>query len=114
MTAKKGQGRPIGKRVIQAMEILERLGEATYTEVWEHMQDVCERENASKYMGRSVEYGLAVRIGGKPVKYRPVPEWRRWLTETPTERPADPSRPRVNSVWALGTLASANMGASTS
>lgn len=100
-------GRPIGKRVIQAMEILERLGEASYTEVWEHMQDVCERENASKYMARSVSYGLAIRIGGKPAKYRPAPEWRRWLTETPPDRPEAQNKPRINSVWALGALAGA-------
>lgn len=102
---RRDRGRPIGKRVIEAMEILERLGEATYTEVWEHMQDVCVRENASKYMVRSVEYGLAERVGGKPVKYRPVRDWRRWLTESPTERHSTPAMPRVNSVWQLGSLA---------
>jgi hypothetical protein len=85
------------------MEILERLGEATYTDVWEHMQDVCERENASKYMGRSVAYGLAERIGGTPVRYRPVDNWRRWLTEVPPHMGSTPpAGRRIASVWDLG------------
>ena len=98
-------GRPIGHRVIQAMEILERLGEANYMQVWEQMHDGCCRHNASKYMARSVEYGLAERIGGNPVKYRPVQQWRRWLTEAPVSARAKhgkPAKPRISSVWDLG------------
>lgn len=90
------QGRAIGKRVIQAMEILERLGVARYTEVWAEMTDVCDRENASKYCARAVEYGLAVKVKkDKPVTYRVVPNWREYLVAPPPKAAV----PRVNSIW---------------
>lgn len=94
-------GRPIGRRVLQTMEILERLGEATYAQVAAQMQDGCARENVSKYMARSVEYGLAERVDVNPYRYRPVADWRHWLTERPQERPEPVKRPPT-CVWDLG------------
>jgi len=106
MTARKGQGRPIGKRVIEAMEILECMGEATYTEVWALMEDVTDSRNADKYLTRAVAYGLAERLDGRPVKYRVMPNWREYLM-APAAPEREPVGPRpVSSVWELGMRAS--------
>lgn len=113
MVAKTGCGRPIGKSVVRAMEILERLGEANYTEVWLHMQDVGPCFDSSKYLRRSVEYGLAERLEGRPARYRPVSGWRDILAAPvqPTGRLSTMPMRRVASVWDLANSDNARRAA---
>lgn len=50
-------GRPIGKRILQACEIVRQLGPSTTRQIGVHMPDVV-TENVDKYCSRAVGCGL--------------------------------------------------------
>ena len=86
-------GRPVGTRIREALEVLERIGPARAIEVCAHMADV-EPSNAGKYCSRAVDLRLATvdRAGSWPV-YAVVPGWREMVVARPEERqlPAVPA-----------------------
>ncbi len=107
MSAKKGQGRPIGKHVRYALEILEFIGPATYSQVWAYMPEIEESSNAAKCLRRGVDYGFAERVGGNPMQYRALPGWRERIDapvppRTPSKAQEKIRAARVSSVWEWG------------
>lgn len=98
MTAKKGQGRPIGRRVREALQILERLGPCSRADVLPHMANMTQLDDPSKYLRRAVVYGLAEQISDNPARYRAVPDWQEVLMRPP-EQPKRGYQQRFASVW---------------
>lgn len=50
-------GRPIGRRIMQVSEIIEKLGKCSARQIADHMPDV-DIENVHKYCSRAVGYRL--------------------------------------------------------
>lgn len=67
--------RPIGHRVIQVMEALEKIGPASYSRVMHFIGETC-HQHTYKYCQRAVGLGLASVEGSKPRIYKPTPGWR--------------------------------------
>lgn len=51
-------GRPIGARILQACEIIHKLGQCTARQIHQHMPEV-DIENVHKYCSRAVGYRMA-------------------------------------------------------
>lgn len=99
-------GRPIGKRVVQACEIVEQLGPVGSRAVWLRMYDVGQ-ENASKYLERAASYGLlTVEKIGKRRVFTIIPGWRETAgaMHKPGVKPKKeviyrPHRGELESIW---------------
>lgn len=100
--------RPVGKRIIAAMEILEREGPSQYSHVAMHM-GILDPTNTSTYLRRAVKLGLAtVDSRGARKVYASVPNWQDKIHQSASDKPArNPKlvKPIINSVWALGISA---------
>ena len=98
--------RPVGKRIIFALQILEREGPSNYGDISQYMQFV-HKDNVRKYLSRSVALGLATvdKSSGTNI-YTVVNDWRDNLHSHASKKPIKPAveykRP-VNSVWELGS-----------
>ena len=92
MTAKKDGPRAIGRKVIEAVEALERRGEACFSAGRPQKDEPRERA-PGKALRRAVEYGLVSRSNDKPYRYRAVQDWREMLSGTPSPKFARISRP---------------------
>lgn len=79
-------GRPVGARIREALEILDRIGPARAVEVCAHMDNV-QPSNAGKYCSRAVGLGLATvdRSGSWPV-FAVAPSWRELAAARPEAR----------------------------
>ena len=100
--------RPVGKRIIAAMEILDREGPSQYSHVAMHM-GILDPTNTSTYLRCAVKLGLAtVDNSGERRIYTSVPDWQDKLGHSAASRPVrKPKAPKciINSVWALGISA---------
>lgn len=67
--------RPIGHRVIEVMEALEKRGPSSYSQVMHSIGETC-HQHTYKYCQRAVGLGLASVEGSKPRIYTPLPGWR--------------------------------------
>ena len=100
--------RPLGKRIIAAMEILDREGPSQYSHVAMHM-GILDPTNTSTYLRRAVKLGLAtVDSSGERRIYTSAPDWQSKIHQSAAVRPV--KKPKVgkymiNSVWALGISA---------
>lgn len=100
--------RPVGKRIIAAMEILDREGPSQYSHVAMHM-GILDSTNTSTYLRRAVKLGLAtVDASGERRIYTSVPDWKNKIHQSAEVRPVRKPNPQkciINSVWALGISA---------
>lgn len=97
-------GRHIGARIKQAVAIVQEIGPCTYAQVWARM-DVT-RSGAHQYCKRAVGHGLLKTdksvfpqlyyLPDKPPAPKPKVK--------PLPKVIEPQRPRINSVFALGSL----------
>ena len=111
MTQQQNGGRPIGIRVIETMEAIERIGPASVLEVFAAINCVYMSE-ARKYCNRAVLYGLAIMDDSNPPqRFRAVDNWRAMLKPVAQRAarrvvpPPAPSARPVSSVWELGSRA---------
>lgn len=100
--------RPVGKRIIFALQILEREGASTSRNISKYM-DFVDKENVRKYLSRAVTMGLALMDKSTGINiYTVVNGWRDNLHASastkvkPTKKVIEYKRP-VNSVWELGS-----------
>jgi hypothetical protein len=100
--------RPVGKRIIAAMEILDREGPSQYSHVAMHM-GILDPTNTSTYLRRAVKLGLAtVDASGERNIYTSVPDWKNKIHQSAAVRPVRKPKAQkymVNSVWTLGISA---------
>jgi len=100
--------RPLGKRIIAAMEILEREGPSQYSHVAMHM-GILDPTNTSTYLRRAVKLGLAtVDNSGERRIYKISPDWQTKIHQSAAVKPVRKPKAQkhmVNSVWALGISA---------
>jgi hypothetical protein len=100
--------RPVGKRIIAAMKILDSEGPSQYSHVAMHM-GILDPTNTSTYLRRAVKLGLAtVDNRGARKVYASVPDWQNKIHQNASDKPARKPKfvkPVVNSVWALGISA---------
>ena len=100
--------RPVGKRIIAAMEILDREGLSQYSHVAMHM-GILDPTHTSTYLRRAVKLGLAtVDNSGERNIYTSAPDWQDKLGHSATARPARKPKAQkymINSVWSLGISA---------
>jgi len=104
--------RPVGQRIILAMQLLEREGPCGYRVISDYMNFV-QKENVAKYLSRAVGLGLATVDRSRGVKmFSAVDGWRDNLHQHSTTRSKPVKavkdvvvhRAMVNSVWALGGM----------
>ena len=103
--------RPVGKRIIAVMEILDREGPSQYSHVEMHM-GILDPTNTSTYLQRAVKLGLVtVDNSGERRIYRSAPDWQNKIHQIaavkPVRKPKAPKAQKciINSVWALGISA---------
>jgi hypothetical protein len=100
--------KPVGKRIISAMEILDREGPSQYSHVAMHM-GILDPTNTSTYLRRAVKLGLAtVNASGERRIYRSAPDWRNKIHQSAAVKPVRKPKAQkymINSVWALGISA---------
>ncbi len=102
------QGRPIGQRIRQCCEIVEKIGPCSYREVLAHMVGV-QLENSHKYCSRALSHGLLTSNREKfPAQYSIVDGWRDLIdangrTKKPKPRAVSRSefKPRQNALDAV-------------
>ena len=100
--------RPIGKRIAEALGIVDEIGAANYRQVYERMDGVIV-ENAGKYCQRAVGLGLmTVDRSVYPKQYQAVPGWREKVKPIqrikpyivrPAKVPYVPGKCDLQSVW---------------
>lgn len=113
----KNPGAPVGQRIREACELLERLGPASASEICEHLDDV-EASNVGKYCSRAVGLGLMTvkrGVDGKRpyANFTVVPSWRevadlRRTTAGKTAQPSPVKKSRwngVSSIFQMGAQA---------
>jgi hypothetical protein len=65
-------GRPVGKRILQCRDFIERIGPSTAAQVHQHIQEI-DIENVHKYCSRAVGLRLlSVDRSGRPKIFRVV------------------------------------------
>ena len=84
-------GRPIGDRIKDACEVLERIGPASTRAICQHLPDV-EQSNMAKYCSRAVGLGLMGVERGKRSRvnftiFTVKPDWRVTVEERGTDLP---------------------------
>jgi hypothetical protein len=110
-------GRPIGNRIIEVAELLEKLGPSTAVQLTPHMPEPA-RPNVRNLCSRAWEHGLATWIENEKGRrvYTVKADWRGFIKQDPkTEKPklhivkmgekvtrSWEGRKLVNSVFALG------------
>lgn len=108
MNAKR-TGRPVGFRIREACEIVERCGPCDYRIVRAWMDDPAVHHNASKYCSRAVEMGLMTATkdasgANLNTQYSVVPNWREvmeWIAMKPIARVKKSRWFGVSSVWGM-------------
>jgi hypothetical protein len=99
-------GQPLGKRLFEVCEIVERIQPCTYRQIWLEHGGI-ELTNAKKYAERGIKHELLVvnRLNF-PATYTVAPGWRERFTKPQPIQPrkAEPPRRFVTSVFDLGAL----------
>lgn len=89
-------GRPIGNRIVEVLEIAERLGPCSVRQGHACMSPEVDIHNADKYFTRAVGMGLmTVDRCGKPKLYYVAPGWRKMLLALRAEPKPVPAVPVV-------------------
>lgn len=111
----KNPGAPVGQRIREACELLQKMGPASASELCEHLDDA-EASNVGKYCSRAVGLGLMTVKRGLDGKrpyaiFTVVPNWRevadlRRTTAMKAPAPARLSRWNgVSSIFQMGAQA---------
>jgi hypothetical protein len=98
-------GRPKGTRIIETVELLERLGPSTAVAITPHLPEPA-RPNVRNLLSRAWAHGLATWYTGSDGRriYSVVADWREHLEPVKKEKMVKAPRPeprRFNSVWAF-------------
>jgi hypothetical protein len=101
MSGRKGcGGRPIGLRIREVLEVLDRIGPARSGQVIPHMGNTSAKDDPGSYMKRAVALGLAKKVEDYPATYQVVPDWRKKLERHGEKTPESVSyRGQASSVW---------------
>lgn len=97
---------PLGERLFEVCEIVERIGPCTYRQVVEAHGEI-ELTNGNKYCERGVKHGLLlVDKSIKPAQFRVADGWRQRFKQPQPIRPMKQEKPMrfVASVFDLGSL----------
>ena len=87
-------GRPIGARIRQICEVLEKTGPLVTKEICARLPNI-EQSNAGKYCSRAVGLGLMTvnRVHAHRSYYAIVDNWRELIEQRRTTKPIKPPRP---------------------
>lgn len=101
-------GRPIGARIREALEIVDRIGPATAAQVRRLMPVDMHRSNAKKYCHRATCMGfMTCDRTVSPMQFSVVPDWRERVDAkgkhlpAPAEQPKKKRAPRQRQGFAL-------------
>lgn len=100
--------RPLGVRLFEVCEVVERIGPCTYRQIWQAHQDM-DISNARVYAERGVKHGLLIVDRSiRPAEYVVAEGWR---SQFKPRQPIQPKPERraempkfVASVFDLGSL----------